>query len=301
MNAKWITPSVTALDKAGHVDLEGNTKLYENLIGNGMDGILILGSIGEFFAIPMEEKMALVAHAVKAVNKRVPLIVGTNSMLFEECVEFSNYALDQGADAVMVIAPFYFNIPDDGVEYFYSQLAERVHGNLYFYNFPARTGYALKPEMMLKLAKKYKNIKGVKDTVGNMDSTRDIIQIVKKELPDFEVYSGFDEFFGHNILSGGNGCIGGISNFIPNIASGYAKAARADDLAGMCESQRKIDNLMKIYGIGEQFVPIIKKAVQLTGVDIEENVTAPLLPPTETQIEKIRQLLVDSGIDVVKC
>lgn len=296
MNAKWITPSVTALDKSGHVDLEANGRLYENLITNGMDGILILGSIGEFFAIPMEEKKALVEHAVKTVAGRVELLVGTNCMVQSECIEFSNYALEQGADAVMVIAPYYFNIPDSGVEYFFDTIAKNIKGDMYLYNFPARTGYALKPEMIRRLVANNKNIVGIKDTVPNMDSTRSIIQKVKREYPDFKVYSGFDEFFGHNLLSGGDGCITGISNFAPGVAAGYADAARRDDLAAMQVYQQKIDSMMSIYEIGEQFVPIIKKAIQLTGIQMEDRCTEPLQSATDRETEAIRRMLKQNGV-----
>ena len=116
MNAKWITPAVTALDENGHIDTEANKRIYEHLIRGGMDGILIFGSIGEFFALPMEEKKNMVREAVAYIDHRATVYIGTNSMEFEECVEFSNFALDAGADGVMVISPYYFNLSDCAVE-----------------------------------------------------------------------------------------------------------------------------------------------------------------------------------------
>ena len=226
MNAKWITPVVTAFDAEGHVDLEANKRIYEHLIQGGMDGILILGSIGEFFAISMEEKKKLIDTAVSYIDKRVTLYVGTNCMILKDCIELSNYAIEKGADAVMVISPYYFNLPHDSVINFYDQVADNVNGPVLLYNFPDRTGYDLSPQLILELVRKHKNIVGIKDTVGTMGHTREIIQVVKKEFPDFQVYSGFDEFFAHNVLSGGNGCEAGISNFVPRIASAFANAAR---------------------------------------------------------------------------
>ena len=86
MKAKWITPVVTALDKEGHVDMEGNKNIYDFLIENGMDGILLFGSIGEFFAISMEEKKALIREAIRHINHRVTVYVGTCHMEFEACM-----------------------------------------------------------------------------------------------------------------------------------------------------------------------------------------------------------------------
>lgn len=296
MKAKWITPVVTALDENGHIDTEANKRIYEHLIQGGIDGILIFGSIGEFFALPMEEKKDMVREAVACIDHRVTVYIGTNSMEFEECVEFSNFALDAGADGVMVISPYYFNLPDSAVENFYDSLADRVNGPVLLYNFPARTGYDLKPEVILGLVRRHKNIVGIKDTVGTMGHTRAIIQAVKREFPEFLVYSGFDEFFAHNVLSGGDGCIAGLSNFAPAVAAGFAGAARDNELAAMQAYQQKIDSLMAIYDVAEQFIPIIKKAMVLCGVEMDPACAAPLLSADENETEKIREILKQAEI-----
>ncbi|HIS31801.1 MAG TPA: dihydrodipicolinate synthase family protein [Candidatus Limivivens intestinipullorum] len=300
MKAKWITPAVTAMDEEGHVDLEANKRIYDFLIEKGMDGILLLGSIGEFFAIPTEEKKALIREAIAHIDHRVTVYVGTNEMNFEACVELSNYALAQGADGVMVIAPYYFNLPDSAVLNFYDSLARRVNGPLLLYNFPDRTGYDLRPDLIYTLVSRHKNIVGIKDTVPTMGHTRAIIQKVKKEYPDFLVYSGFDEFFGHNVLSGGDGCVAGLSNLAPEIASGYADRARRDDLAGMREYQQKIDGLMAIYDVAPQFVPVIKKAMEVRGVPMKPYCAAPMLPATEEETKKIQEILLAQGLGGVR-
>lgn len=296
MNAKWITPAVTAMDEQGHIDIEANKKIYDFLIEKGMDGILLLGSIGEFFAIPVEEKKQLIREALAHINGRVTVYVGTADMNLDVCVELSNYALDQGADGAMVISPFYSNLPDSAILNFYNTLAQRVHGPLLLYNFPDRTGYDLRPDLVYQLVSQNKNIVGIKDTVGTMGHTRGLIQKVKKEFPNFLVYSGFDEFFGHNILCGGDGCIAGLSNFAPEVASGYAQRAREDDLFGMAEYQQKIDSLMAIYDVAPQFVPVIKKAMALRGVAIGPSCAAPMLPATQEETEKIQAILSKEGL-----
>lgn len=296
MKAKWITPAVTAMDENGHVDLDANKRIYDFLIENGMDGILLLGSIGEFFAIPLEEKKRLIREAVAYIDHRVTVYVGTNEMNFEACTELSNYALDQGADGVMVISPYYFNLPDSAVLNFYDTLAERVHGPVLLYNFPDRTGYDLRPDLVCTLVSRHRNIVGIKDTVATMGHTRAIIQKVKKEYPEFMVFSGFDEFFGHNVLSGGDGCVAGLSNFAPEVASGYADRARREDLAGMQEYQKKIDELMAIYDVAPQFVPVIKKAMEVRGVKMKPFCAPPVLPATEEETESIRRILAEAGL-----
>lgn len=291
MKAKWITPVVTALDKQGHVDVEANLRIYDFLIENGMDGILIFGSIGEFFAIPMEEKRELLKKAIAHIKGRVTVYAGTCHMELDQCVEFSNYALELGADGVMVISPYYFSLPDSGILNFYDRLAEGIKGDLLLYNFPDRTGHDLSADLIYNLVSRHENIVGIKDTVSTMGHTRGIIQKVKKDYPNFQVFSGFDEFFGHNVLSGGDGCVAGLSNFAPEVASAYARAARADDLAGMVQCQQKVDSLMAIYDVAPQFIPIIKKAMVLRGIEMEPVCTQPLLEATQEETEKIREIL----------
>lgn len=296
MKAKWITPAVTALDKNGHVDIEANKRIYDYLIENGIDGILLFGSIGEFFAISMEEKKNLIREAIRHIGHRITVYVGTCHMEFEQCVELSNYALGEGADGVMVISPYYFSLPDSALLNFYDTLADRVKGPLLLYNFPDRTGHDLSAELIFTLVSRHKNIVGIKDTVATMGHTRGIIQKVKKEYPDFMVYSGFDEFFGHNVLSGGDGCVAGLSNFAPDVAAAYAAAAREDDLKKMQECQRQIDSLMAIYDVAPQFIPTIKKAMVLRGIKMEPVCTQPLLPATDKETEEIRRILKEGNL-----
>ena len=190
MKAKWITPVVTALDRQGHVDVEANLRIYDFLIENGMDGILIFGSIGEFFAIPMEEKRELLKKAIAHIKGRVTVYAGTCHMELDQCVEFSNYALELGADGVMVISPYYFSLPDSGILNFYDRLAEGIQGDLLLYNFPDRTGHDLSADLIYDLVSRHENIVGIKDTVSTMGHTRGIIQKVKKDYPNFQVFSG---------------------------------------------------------------------------------------------------------------
>ena len=212
-------------------------------------------------------------------------------MNLESCIALSNDAIDAGADAAMVISPYYFNLPESAILNFYDTLAERVHGPVMLYNFPARTGYSLSPSLVRELALRHGNITGIKDTVGDMAHTRALIQAVKPVRPDFLIYSGFEEFFGHNVLSGGDGCIAGLSNFAPEVASAYAAAARRGDLEGMAASQRKVDALMAIYDVASQFVPVIKKAMELRGVGLAPFCAPPMLPATEEETAKVREIL----------
>lgn len=287
----YMTPAVTPLCPGGQLDLISCDMLYEHLIQGGVDGILILGSIGEFFALTMEQKKTLIDFAVRTVRNRVPLIVGTTSMIFDEIVSLSNYALNQGADAVMVIPPYYFHHTDASVFEYYDALAEAIHGNLYLYNFPDRTGYEIAPGVVRKLAEKHRNIVGIKDTLSGVDHTRELVKQVKPIRPDFMIYSGFDDNFVHNILCGGNGCIAGISNLYPKLTSGWVEAARNGDWDNVQRIQQTIDKLMDIYSVGKPFVPYIKHALVQKGIIQHATATKPMPRVTQVEKEKLTRIM----------
>ncbi len=287
----YITPAVTPLCPDGQIDFESCSTLYSHLIRGGVDGILILGSIGEFFALNMQQKKDLIRFAVENVRHRVPLIVGTTSMVFDEIVELSNYSIDMGADAVMIIPPYYFHHTNESVEEYYSLLAEAIHGNLYLYNFPDRTGYEIAPLVVRKLAEKHKNIIGIKDTIGGVDHTRELIKQVKSVRPEFRIYSGFDDNFAHNVLCGGNGCVAGLSNLYPELTSGWVRAAREGDLSQVQAIQQKIDKLMDIYTVGKPFVPYIKEALVQAGIIRYATASRPMPVATENQKQQLKLIM----------
>jgi len=289
--AKFICPVVTAFDAAGNLDVAANTKFWDELIACGIDGILLMGSIGEFSAMTPAMKKELADLAVTHIAKRVKLYIGTASMVLTETIAFSNYVLEKGADAVMVISPYYFAISDAAVEYWFDQIADGVRGNVYLYNFPARTGYDLSPEVTLKLLRKHKNIVGYKDSVAEMGHTRKLAVTVLPEFPDFEIYSGFDENFVHNILSGGSGCIGGFANIVPELCAKWVTAINGGDWKTVEDIQLTINTLMDIYFIGNPFIPIIKKAMILRGYDLKDVSLNPFLPATAAETAKIKEIL----------
>ena len=294
--AKYITPAVTPLLENGTLDVEGCKALYEHLIRGGVDGILVLGSIGEFFALSMETKKQLISLAVQQVAHRVQLIIGTADMVYENVVELSNYALAEGADAVIVVPPFYFWLNAQSIEEYYDKLAQEIKGNLYIYNFPDRTGYQIPADVIARLAMKHKNIVGCKDTISGMDHTREIIKAVKPQRPEFEVFSGFDDNFAHNVISGGDGCIGGLSNLAPEITSKWVDAFRKNDMETVSALQQKIDRMMNIYGVGMPFVPYIKRAMELRGIGVKSYATFPLPTVKPEDDEKLLAILKAEGL-----
>lgn len=286
----YIVPMVTPLLPCGEIDYPSCERLLKHFVAGGVDGVLLLGSIGEFFGLTREQKHKLIPFVRERLENK-ELIVGTTDLVFSEMAALSHYALEQGADGVMILPPYYFHFTEESLVEYYGQLAREIPGNVYLYNFPDRTGYDISPAVVRTLAETYPNIVGIKDSVSGVDHTREIIKQVRPIRPDFRIYSGFDDNFVHNILCGGNGCIAGIANLYPELTASWAEAARNGDLEKMRQIQRRVDALMDIYSVGKPFVPYIKEALVLLGILRHNTATKPMPQVTEAQREKLRAIL----------
>ena len=296
MNASYLTPAITFFHEDGTLDLENQAKLFENLVENGMDGILVEGSASEFFAMSMDQRRELAGFAVRQVNHRVKLIVNTSNMVADEIVRFSGECLDAGADAVMILPPYYAHFGADALLRYYDRLARKIHGPIYIYNFPGNVGYSIPPETLARLMELHENIVGLKDTTPDMVHTREVIKAAAARRPDFEVYSGFDDNFAHNLLSGGSGCIGTLSNLAPEFCSAWTRAFRENDLEGIAAGQRRANALMDLYSVCDQFPTAFKEALRLRGFAVSSASTFPAADITKEESEKVLEILRKGGI-----
>lgn len=286
-----ITPVITIFDEDRKIDFKGNEEVINSLVNSGVNGLLFLGSMGEFFALTMEEKKKFIKFVVKTVNKRVPILIGTGGTIIDEVIELTNFAEDEGADAAVVVSPYYFKLNSESLYEYYSQVAKNTKLPLIIYNFPDRTAVNIEPKLVLKLAKEFKNIIGIKDTVDNISHTRQLINVVKSELNDFAVFSGFDEYFVPNLLSGGNGLIGGLSNIVPEKFVKLYKAYNDRDFEILELLQREITILMRIYEVSDFFIPAIKTAKMLVGCNIKAVCKRPSAMLSNDQVEEVKEIL----------
>ena len=296
MKSQFITPVVSVFDRNGRPDPEQNHRLYDHLVKGGVSGMAVLGSTGEFFSMDMQTSKTFVDIASGYASDSFRVFAGTSRMDPEESIALANYAIDKGASGVMIISPYYVRLSPDAIFDYYATIARNVSGKIYLYNFPDRTGYSISPSTVLKLATEFKNIVGLKDTTFDMNHTCDVIKTVKPELPEFEIFSGFDNNFAHNVLSGGNGCIGALSNLAPEIFASWISAIDAEDFKQVADYQRIVDRMMAIYGIGDPFIPIVKKALVLRGVIGSDACTKPLRLADAVQSEKVRVLMDAVGL-----
>ena len=195
------TPVVTVFDEKEKPDYEGNKKVIDFLIEGGVDGILVLGSSGEFTGLTKQEKHDFFKFYTGYTAGRTKLYAGTGSLNFEDTVALSNEVNEMGYEGAMVIGPCYYALNQEKIFVYYDTLAKSIKGNLYIYNFPARSGHSIAPETLKKLVENNTNIKGLKDSVSEPNHTNELMLAV--EGHEFEMFSGFDDQFLYNLTSGG--------------------------------------------------------------------------------------------------
>lgn len=288
------TPSVTLLTESGEIDYSGMQKHIDTLISGGVNGILFLGSIGEFYAFTLQEKKALINFAVKAVDNRVNVIIGTGSTIMAEVIELTQYAKEAGADAAMLIAPYYFGPSHQTALKFFGDVANSVDLPIFLYNFPARNGIDLTPELVKELATQYSNIVGIKDTVDCISHTRKIIQTVRPHRPDFVVFSGFDEYYVANRISGGNGILSGLTNVTPDLFAELHKAYENNDFATVNRLGSKVVTLMKLYDVADFFVNGIKASIKFQGATLLPDSREPSVGITNEQKDQIKNIIEEA-------
>ena len=296
MTPKILTPTVTIFKDDGHVDIEANLRLMDALIDAGIDGFVPLGSTGEFpFVLDNEEKKAYLSRVIDHTRGRCDLLIGTGGISRDKTVELSNFVLEKGVMGVLIISESYFNMSPLDFYRYYSYMAENIHGNVYIYNFPARTGSSIDADTVLALAEKYPNIKGMKDSILDFEHTASIMRKVLPVRPDFEMFSGYDHHFMENHKLGGAGGVGALSNIAPKVWADWVKATAAEDAEGMEKGLKRINELFPIYSLESNPQKILKEILCREGLEVNTFCHFPYDYLQDGSVEKAMAILGDDA------
>ena len=288
MHAQYFAPALTVFQGDGvTLDWEGNRRLYDFIVSHGVNGVVVMGSTGEFYSMTLETQKAVIDFAAKTLLGHTEVLAGTSRMNIEETIDLCQYAACAGIEKLMLISPYYFRLSQEDLEAYYLRVAAATNAKIYLYNFPARTGHSLSPELVRRLAIKRENIVGIKDTIEDFGHTRAIIQCVKAERPDFEVFTGSDEHFAHCALAGGNGCIGGLANLFPQQCAQWVEAVCGGEFAEVSRLQQFIDSAMAVYEISALYIPTLKYALTRLGVLPGETCAFPVQKLTAEEKQQV--------------
>jgi 4-hydroxy-tetrahydrodipicolinate synthase len=285
---------VTPFDERGEVDLAATEAVVERFIEAGVDGISPLGSTGEFSHLTGEERKRFAEEVTRIVAGRVPLVIGVGAAGTKEMVELARHAQGAGADAVLVVSPFYWKVGEEALFRHFATVAESVDIPVVIYNLPMLTGIDLSPSLIARIAAECPNAVGLKDTVTEYFHTVGVLREVKRVRPDFSVLSGWEDLILPSLLAGADGSICAFANVAPELFVNLVRAAQDGDLARAAELHRRVLSLTTLGAYSDPAIGAIKLAMKQLGVPISPTVRGPALPATDEQ--GIEAVLKDVGL-----
>ena len=284
-------PSITITKENGEIDYNLWRRHLDHLISAGIDGVLIFGSIGEFYAFDLETKKKVMRYVLDHVARRMKVLVGIGGTNPDEVVDFAASAEEAGADGVVAVAPYYFGPSNEAAEDYYDMICKSTKLPALLYNFPPRTGMDLSAKLVARLVSSHPNIVGIKDTVDTISHTRKVIAAVRKVNPDFCVLSGFDEYYTVNRIAGGDGVLCGLTNVEPETFVTMHSAYEREDYQTALRCAERISALMQIYDVADLFISSIKGAVKVKGLPICTDIRKPAVQLTSDQEARIADIL----------
>ena len=281
---------VTPMHPDGSLDYPGLRKLIDWHIAEGTDGIVIVGTTGESPTVSVEEHCELIKVAVEHTNKRIPIIAGTGGNSTTEAIKLTEYAKQVGADASLLVVPYYNRPTQEGMYQHFRKIAESVDLPAILYNVPGRTVADMANETIARLAH-IPGIVGVKDATGNIARGTDLLRQVPKS---FAVYSGDDPTAMALMFCGGHGNISVTANVAPRAMHELCAAAMSGNVAKAIEINNRLIPLHQKLFVEPNPVPV-KWALQQMG-RIESGIRLPLVDLASEFHGTVRAALRESGV-----
>jgi 4-hydroxy-tetrahydrodipicolinate synthase len=285
-----IVAIVTPMHADGSLDFPGLRKLIDWHIAEGTDGIVIVGTTGESATVSVEEHCELIRATVEHAKGRIPIIAGSGGNSTAEAIKLTEFAKEAGADAALVVVPYYNRPTQEGMYQHFKAIAAAVDLPIILYNVPGRTVADMSNETIARLAA-IPNIVGVKDATGNIGRGTDLLRMVP---PSFAVYSGDDPTAMALMFCGGQGNISVTANVAPRAMHELCVAAMGGDIAAAVAINNKMIPLHQKLFVEPNPVPV-KWALTEMGM-MPPGIRLPLVGLAEECHDTVRGALRDAGV-----
>lgn len=285
-----IVALVTPMQSNGDVDWEALRQLVEWHVAEGTNAIVAVGTTGESATLDVDEHLAVIRAVIEAAAGRIPVIAGTGANSTSEAIELTRAAADIGADACLLVTPYYNKPTQEGLYQHYKAIAEAVDVPQILYNVPGRTGVDMQNATVARLAG-IRNIIGIKDATGNVERGRELLGLVADRMA---VYSGDDATAHELILLGAKGNISVTANVAPAAMSRVCAAALQGDAEGARKLNAPLEALHRDLFIESNPIPV-KWALHEMG-RIGTALRLPLTVLAETAREPVRAALRQAGV-----
>ncbi len=283
---------VTPMYEDGTVNYDKLSEILEFQIENGTDAIIICGTTGESSTMTHGEHLKTIKFAIDQVAGRIPVIAGTGSNCTDTAIMMSKEAALYGADALLIVTPYYNKATQKGLIAHYTAIAEAVPETpIIMYNVASRTGCNIEPATAAYLCKNVKNIVGIKEASGNLSQ---IAKLMSIGGDDVELYSGNDDQVLPILSLGGNGVISVLSNVAPRETHDMVQKFLDGDIKGATDIQLRAIPLINALFCEVNPIPV-KAAMNMMGMNVGP-LRMPLTEMEEEHKEVLRQAMVDFGI-----
>ncbi len=287
-----IVAMITPFTEDGKIDRDGVERLINFHIENGTDAILLAGTTGESATLTHDEHKELIKMGVEIANGRIPIVAGTGSNSTAEALDLTRAAREAGADAALLITPYYNKPTQKGMYLHFKKIAEEVDIPIILYNVPSRTGINLLPDTVAKLSE-IPNIVAVKEASGNLGQ---MVQIVSKVKEGFKLMSGDDQLLLPILSIGGTGVISVVANIIPKDMAQMIKEWEAGNVGKAREMYYKMYPLAQAMFYETNPIPV-KTAAGLLGLPTGP-LRLPLAPMDDVNLERMKKAMRDYGLEV---
>jgi len=283
---------ITPFTKDDEVDAAGLKRMVEYVEEGGVAGIVPCGTTGESATLSHEEHKRIIDIVV--ANAKVPVIAGTGSNNTKEAIDLTRHAADAGAEACLLITPYYNKPNVRGLKEHFRQIGDSADIPLILYNIPSRTGLNMSAETIVEIAAEVDTVKGVKEASGNLKQVGAIIKLAKERGLDFTVVAG-DDFLTLPIMSlGGKGVISVAANIAPQPMSEMVDAMLKGDIEKAKEFNLRLFPLFEAMFLETNPIPV-KRAAELMGLPAG-HVRLPLGGLSEENEQKLRKVLEALGL-----
>ncbi|SDY61653.1 4-hydroxy-tetrahydrodipicolinate synthase [Bacillus sp. 166amftsu] len=278
---------ITPMNQNEEINWEGLKQNIEHFIQEGVAGLVVNGSTGEFVSLTKEERFKVVETAVEQINGRIPLLVGTAAETTKEAIEYTQQAERAGASGALLINSYYAHPKEEEIYEHFKAVAESVQFPIMIYNNPFTSGVDISTETILRVGRDVENVTHVKESSGDIRKVRDI---TRKGKGDIETFCGADDLVLESFLVGATGWISVAGNAVPKLVTELFDAVQNKELERAWELYDKILPLCSFIEESGKYVQIIKRVMDLKGQTGGPS-RKPRRPLTEEEDQKLQGIL----------
>jgi 4-hydroxy-tetrahydrodipicolinate synthase len=275
----------------GHVDFDALGRLIEFQIEGGTQGLVPCGTTGESPALDYHEHDQVIEYTIKKAARRVPVIAGTGSNSTAEAIQLTQHAKDAGADACLIVNPYYNKPTQHGMFMHVAQIA-KIGLPIVLYNIPGRCAVEMTPQTIVKMYNEIEQVIAVKEATGRLDVASEIAS-----MSDITILSGDDSLTLPICSVGGKGVISVLANLVPAEVRKLCDLIKASDMAGAAAQHKKLFPLCRGMFVETNPIPV-KAAMAMAGM-IKDELRLPLSPLSDKFRPELKKLLTQAGVKTV--